>query len=469
MDSVAGGGTWGSDERPGWGLRAMINHVKAALRARAEGLPPIPRARPVPALELRRSPTRSAWDARLAVRSGVRLEDFLRHRLATYAAQLHVPTSELPVVVGVEGGEPVVRTRPVPPAYMGPTLRRDEARWLRALVDREGPVASREIRDAEADVDALDARIADHRRRADALAARLGEDLEAGLVAAPPRIDASPEQAGRPPVPHAAPVVALRALAGALLAAESWQLARPVLALSGHDAGALGAEAARDPVGLGLALAFALGAATSVFVLADAAVRRAAELVGGAEGSRRRRWLAAIAASAAAAAIALATVGAGLAPDPAPRAVLLSAIPFATALLLRAAAALAAVRAVSLEAALAWDRARVREAAERAQRTDALALARADVARLEAERGRAARRLRALQARAIAADRTAAEEADARARSLDRLSDALASALELDRYAFVRLASAGSRETLVRPARDRASDRFEPGMTPAAG
>src|SRR5262245_535072 len=62
-----------------------------------------------------RSRLAAALDARLAVRSGVRLDDFLRHRLARYAARLPIPLEALPVTFDVEGGEAVVRPRPAPP------------------------------------------------------------------------------------------------------------------------------------------------------------------------------------------------------------------------------------------------------------------------------------------------------------------------------------------------------------------
>src|SRR5512133_3572836 len=77
-------------------------------RARAAARAPVPR---VP-----RSILAAAADARLAVRAGVRIDDFLRHRLARYAGRLPVPLEGLPVTVDVEGGDVVIRPRgPLPP------------------------------------------------------------------------------------------------------------------------------------------------------------------------------------------------------------------------------------------------------------------------------------------------------------------------------------------------------------------
>ncbi|HET7824395.1 MAG TPA: hypothetical protein VFK90_03640, partial [Anaeromyxobacter sp.] len=107
----------------------------------------------------------SAVEARLAVRAGVRLDDFLRGRLAKYAASLPVTLEELPVAIDVEGGEAVVRSRSRsswtgsrPANAQPPALGRE-------LVRREGPYAEREIRDAEAALDALDDRAARARAR----------------------------------------------------------------------------------------------------------------------------------------------------------------------------------------------------------------------------------------------------------------------------------------------------------------
>src|SRR6266496_3682819 len=93
-------------------LRRFVEAVSEAWRERASER----RARAAPKLapepHVARSRVAAALEARLAVRAGVRLGDFLRHRLAKYAARLPLPLEALPVAVTIEGGEPVVRPRP---------------------------------------------------------------------------------------------------------------------------------------------------------------------------------------------------------------------------------------------------------------------------------------------------------------------------------------------------------------------
>ena len=90
--------------------------VRRWLRSALEGLRGRPGTSRSPARTQRklvprlgRSRAGVALEARAAVRAGIRLDDFLRHRLARYAADLPVALEELPVEIDVEGGEPVVR------------------------------------------------------------------------------------------------------------------------------------------------------------------------------------------------------------------------------------------------------------------------------------------------------------------------------------------------------------------------
>jgi hypothetical protein len=141
--------------------------------------------------------------------------------------------------------------------------------------------------------------------------------------------------------------------------------------------------------------------------------------------------------------------------------ILLVTVPFAAALLWRWGSHLARVRAGALDAALAWDRERAHEAAGRGRHAGLVAAAEAELARVEAERVLARRRLRALHRRAIDAERRMGVAARAEARRTDRLCEGLAAALELDRYLFVRLASERSRLPIERPVRER---RREPAV-----
>ena len=141
---------------------------------------------------------------------------------------------------------------------------------------------------------------------------------------------------------------------------------------------------------------------------------------------------------------------------------LLAVVPFAGALLLRAAARLQTARDAALEAALAWDRALAVDVSERARRMEIVEQARAEVARLEAERADSRHRVRALEQRAVSADRAAAERTRLEAHRLERLAESLAGALELDRYAFLRLATEATHDALARPVRrlERSSERL---------
>lgn len=445
------------------GIRGLVRGAVRALRGGDDAPPPLPPRKLAVVEPIRRSALGSHWHARAAVRAGVRLDDFLRFRLARYASELAVPPSALPIEVDVEGGEPVVRARPAPPrAHAAFTAPRgpDDTRWLRTLVELEGPIAARELSDAAGAVDALDARAIAQRERIDEIARGIADDVAAGKLVPPPRVDGTPEQMGRPPVPSGAAVAALRGFAAALLVAETWQLSGPVLAAGGIDPSVLRIAAQSDPLGVGLGLVFALGAAAAIFVLAHVAVSRGVDVFAETPAERRGRYLGAT--SAGAALVAAAVAGTALVPGRWPIVVLLVAVALAAAFLFRLANHLQDARAGAVAAALGWDRARYVELAERARRVQVLEWATDELRQLEADRLAARRRLRALQRRAIEADRHAAEAQVAEARQLERLADSLVTALELDRYLFIRLASSTENGALLLR-RDRPA--YEPAVS----
>jgi hypothetical protein len=412
------------------------------------------RPKPDPERRLARSKLQAALDARLAVRSGAELDDFLRHRLARYADRLPVPLESLPISLEIQGGEAVVRARPAPRTNEpgSGTTPAGEA-WLRTLVEREGAGAVREIRDAEAALDVLAERAATVRERIDATARALAEDLASGALAPPVRVEATPEQIGRPPVPPALPGQLLRGFSLALLLAEAYRLAGPILVSAGVPGGPLPEAVQRAPLAAALGGAFAVGAAVAVFALLAVAVQRAVELVAETPAPRRRATQGGAALGAAL--LAAAVVAAAPAPGGWRGGVLLLVVPFTAVLLLRAAGRLAEARAEAERAALDWDRERTGEVVERSRRAEVLARAEGELRELEAERAEARRRLRVLEGRAIEAHRAAAEAARAESRRLDRLAEALAAALELDRYAYLRLASARRGVAHSAPARER--------------
>lgn len=435
-------------------LRKLLAILADAWRERSAERRAARAARPGgPEPRLARSRMEAALDARSAVRAGVRLDDFLRHRLARYAARLPVPLESLPVAIDVEGGEATVKPRVVPRPAGTRAPPPPPAPLAQALVEREGPYATREIRDAEAALDGLDARVASAREHIAKLSRDLADAFAAGVLVARPDIEATAEQLGRPPVPSPAFASAIRGFVVALLGAEAWRFSAPVLRGAGISPDGLAAALRAQPLPAGLGLVFAVGAAAAAFAFAGLAVARAADAVALANAPRKRALL--VATSVAAALAAGAIAAAAHAPDLWADVVLLVTVPFAAALAWREAGRLAQARAAALEAALGWDRERAKEAFERGRRFEVLERATAELRAAESERDAARRRLQALQRRAVDADRRAMFAARAEARRLERLAEGLAGALELDRYLFIRIAADRSREAAPRPVHGR--------------
>jgi hypothetical protein len=437
------GGAWS-----GHGVGRWVEDVAEVLRERRSERRARTAARLGVTPRLPRSTLAAAVDARLAVRAGVRLDDFLRHRLARYAGKLPVTLDALPATVDVEAGEVVVRARPRPRA-LAPRPEHGAAQG--GGTAKVGGWPARDLRDAEGALDTLDARAAEARARADALERDLAAALASGAIVARPALDVTAEQLGRPAVPAAAPIHALRAFVGLLLAAEAWRFSGPILAGAGIAAGDRGVEAALRvaPVVTGLALLFAVGGAAAAFTFAWLALARGADAVAaGVDGGRRPLLLA---ASAATAALVPAVAAAASTPDRWAQLGLVAAVPFGAAALVRAAAALASRRDVALALALAWDRERAREALERGRREEVWLRAAEELRSLEVERGDARRRLARLHRDAVAAERAGELAARAEADRLERLCESLACALELDRYLYVRFAAERAGAGLDRP------------------
>jgi hypothetical protein len=371
--------------------------------------------------------------ARLAVRSGLHLEDFLRFRLARYAARLPVPLESLPFDVGVEDGEPVVRMRTARPA--------------KTAAAPEPPPA---VREAAAAVARCTERAATARARADQLTREIADDLAAGrLPGRPDAVDASPEQRGRPPVPHPAPLLALRAIVLLLVVAAAYRLACPALLAAGLPTGDLTGAFGTAPFAAGLSMLFGLAAAVAMVAFLDQAVDRARELFDGATPERRHRLVGA--AGGGALALATLVVLSAVLPGPVGEPLLLVVVPLAAVLVARRASALQAGRAAVAAAALEWDRARARDATERARRGECLTAAETGRAEAEAALAEACRQLRAVEQGAAESAQAEAQEAAMARRRLERLGESLASALEIDRYVFLRRAAlASAQQGIVR-------------------
>jgi hypothetical protein len=462
------------DERP-----HRAENASTALPRRVRGWlglaadPPLPRPRAKRLEPVSRSWAAAFWQARVSVRAGVLLDDYLRARLARYLAGLPVPRSGLPMSVEVEDG--AIAVRPAEPSRRD-AAPRDEGHdaWLAPLVDVEGPAVRQEANELEIRLSILEGEIDAARKRAEELSRRLDADVAAGLVAAPPGVEATAEQMGRPTVRSAAPHVLLGAFAAACVAAETWQVAVPLLAAAGVDAGRLGAEWAARPLETTFALLFALGVSAGLFALAAGGHSAATTVYRGEVDARRGRWLAAsgLAAATLAGLMAAALAGIRGAHSVTPAwtyVLLLLAVPLATALILRAAKRESGRRRDELVAALQWDRARAQALADRARRLDELGWAEDEVGVLDRQRDAARRRLRELSARAVAAAHLATDAVQRERAALSRLAQSLIGALELDRYEFIRQASGRGATELLVPRRRKATDaRSDMAAAPTA-
>jgi hypothetical protein len=434
-----------TDAQPGvlarWARTAIGVGAERPLRP-----PRPPRLEPV-----RRSWIGAFWQARIAVRAGMSLDDFLRSRLARYLAVLPVPSTRLPIAVGVDDGQISVR----PLAEAAPARDAAADAWLAPLVALEGPAVRQEVSELEVRLAMLDGQIESARHRGGELAHRLAADVAAGIVAGPPEVNATAEQLGRPAVRSGAPRTLALGFAGAALAAETWQVAQPLLRSAGMEPSALAAEAQRRPVELAFVTVFALGVAAGLFALAHAAVAAALALFQGDADDRRRGWLALAALGAASmaslVAISVAALPHGDAAQPpvAALVLLLVSVPLASALVVRAARRSDEQRTQELAAALEWDRERARSLSERGRRLEELAWAEDEQVALERQREAARRRLKEVNARAVAAARIAADTDRLERTALSRLAHSLVGALELDRYEFVRQAAARGAHELV--------------------
>ena len=429
-------------------LAALWHERRLSQRVRRAG-------RPAEVPRVPRSAFGAALDARAAVRSGIRLDDFLRHRLARYATRLPLPLEALPVTVDVEGGAAVVRARPAPGVF-GPRLGGAAPPPASAA---DAPWTARALAEAEETLALLADRAEAARARADAIGRELAAALESGAVVARPAIDATAEQLGRPEVEAAWPLHALRAMAGVLLAAEAWRFSGPALAQAGVAPDALESALRSNPLPAALALLSASAAAAAAFAFAWLALSRGAEAAAATPAGHRARLLLAWAAGSAL--LVPSVAAAATAADPVSGLVLAATLPFAGAALWRGAGHLTTRRAVALGDALAWDRERAHEELERGRRVEACARADAEARVIAGRRDAAADRLRALQGEALAETRIGEAGARAATTRLDRLAEGLAAALEEDRYVYLR--SAGER---VLPARRPALTRVEPPVGP---
>ncbi|HZZ84143.1 MAG TPA: hypothetical protein VFE30_06370 [Anaeromyxobacteraceae bacterium] len=417
---------------------------------------------------LTRSPLSSWWRSYLAVGAGVKLEDYLRFRLAHYLGEIPVPVSELPLRVTVERGKVVVSEgNPNAPELNDPTSAAAEALqakldtegWLGPLIQLEGPVAGQELHSAKEELNRLTQQANEQAVRVETLLRDLDQAIANGTAAAPQVVEATPEQMGRPPVPSGAVVVAIYVFSSLLLLAQTWQFAVPYLAASGIDTVRLGLEVKRNPLGIVLGSVFSLGAAASLFVFAHVALRRGLDLYRGEADKRRRLWVGLAMGGASLLASITAWLVGSLRPSietatalfqggvPAKAArlaffLLALIVPLAVACLLLLAEVLTAKRDELLRAARAWDVERFRTLTERVRREELLERAERERVHLEVERQAAQARLRTLNHRSVEARRAAQELAEARRLDLRNLAASLVSALESERYEFVRQASA---------------------------
>jgi hypothetical protein len=423
-----------------------------------------PRLRRSPRIAaVRRSWLAAFWQARVSVRADVTLDDFLRSRLTRYVAGLPVPHARLPLEVTVDDGQLVAlpadgsrSVKSLPASEPSPPAEDDLQRWLAPLVALEGPAVRQEVAELEVRLSVLDGEIAAARHRTEELTRCFAADVAAGAVAAPPAIEATAEQMGRPPLRSGLAHVVLVAFAAIAFLATTWQVALPVLRAADLDPSALPTAFERRPFEVAFVALFALGVAAGLFALADAALGLGTRLFRGEDDPRRRRILAGAACAAVAFSVAIGGALAALRPVPAhvpdwAFVLLLLPLPAASALLLRLARADAERRAPEVAAALAWDRDRARALTDRGRRLEEIEWAAAEVQDLERRREAARRRLQDMNARVIEAARLGAEAADRERADLARLAQSLVAALDLDRFEFIRQASARGAAELIAP------------------
>lgn len=437
----------GEAERAG-ALSRWLRSIAAAGARTAARAPGAARLAPV-----RRSWLGSFWRARASVRAGIPLDDFLRSRLARHLAAIPVSRARLPLRIDVEDGQLAVRrvdTASPPPL--------DADDWLAPLEAVEGPDVRREAAALEARMTALEGEIDAARRRRDEISRRLAADVLAGNLAALPPPDATAAQLGRPQVSGPGSRAAVIAFVATALAAESWQVALPLLRGAGLDPERTGAEALRRPADAAFLCLLALGVAAGIFALSHAALGAGISLFRQEGADERRPSLAAgvlgaglLACVVAWAVASLAARTGGEAGSALELALLLVAVPLSTALVLRVARRDAEQRAREVDAALAWDRTRARGLGERVRRFDELAWAEGEVRALGRERDLARGRLRDMSRRSLEAAHLAAEAEEREHAALARLAGSIVAALELDRYEFIRQASARAAVALVAP------------------
>lgn len=454
-------------------MSEVRKRIRAWLRLRLAAEPALPRPRAIRLEPIRRSWLGAFWHARISLRAGVSLDDYLRSRLARYLSSLPVPRARLPLWIDVEDGQIVAG--PHETERRAPASPTTDA-WLDALVAAEGPAVRQEVSELELRLAQLEGSADAARRRSEELARRLAADVAAGLVPTPSAVEATPEQLGRPSVRSPLPQLALFAFAGLAALAEAWQVAVPLLSSAGMDPSALPLEVTRRPHEVAFAAVFALGIAAGLFGLARTALRALDALATDQAAGRGRgwHWAAAVGAAllAVIVALALATLPAPASALPAwSSAVLLVAVPVGVTLVLRVASALGEKRADQIYAALLWDRERAQAIAERARRIEELSWAQELEQDLERQRESARARLRDVSARAQAASRLAATAEHRERTSLSRLAQSLMSALELDRYEFVRQATALGADSLLvprrRPLAQERGVRSDGQLTPA--
>jgi hypothetical protein len=148
--------------------------------------------------------------------------------------------------------------------------------------------------------------------------------------------------------------------------------------------------------------------------------------------------------------------------------VLLLAVSAGAGLVLRRARRERAERSAEREAALAWDRERVRALGERARRHEELAWTEAAVQDLERLRAGARARLDQLAERSTAAARILAHAEQTARAARNRLAQTLLGALERDRYEFLRQATARGATDLLFPSRTRPDEPRPPAASDAA-
>jgi hypothetical protein len=230
---------------------------------------------------IRRTRLGSWLDARKAVKCGVHLEDYLFYRLRSYLRKLPQNAHPLPAIVSVDGGKISVEHNPHANDHPLARLIDDPAgvsidaqdpqealvRWLRATHAAEGQMIARELGESEEEYGRLNASFLEANEGLTEISRGQQEEIREGQSFAPKTLARRKEERGRPPLGTPWMLLGCAAATAMGLACEAYQFALPYYDMMGIDSTNLAAEWERNPTGVLAGAGFAVGASGALFAL----------------------------------------------------------------------------------------------------------------------------------------------------------------------------------------------------------